>query len=327
MIHQRQHRREQLNNHRIRICLRKALICFAFGLAFVLLVAPAQAVEPGKTSYTAEAVCAFRAIGAQDPDPKTRNPDHLAKRFMNPLWNQRFPGLGLVYQDAKLVMDRMNTGVYYYVNARTLHMDAMLTTTLKAGARQLVIMGAGFDSRAYRFHDSYPQVRFFEIDLPATSANKQQRVQKVLGRKPAWVTFVPIDFNTQTLGEVLGEEVCTYFRSSLADFFSIPAHHLMIYAVSFILFGVGVFAALAIYDYSDLLINIELKFMGMNAWHTAANLTVCTILADMLFAYVVRPWGAYERRTVGKTWIIFFAGFLLGFLSERTVAYKLIGFL
>lgn len=121
------------------------------------------------------------------------------------------------------------------------------------------------------------------------------------------------------------EEVCAYFKSPLADFFCIPAHRLMIYAVSFILFGLGVFAALAIYDYSDQLIRIELKFMGMNAWHTAANLVVCMILADMLFAYIARPWGAYERRTVGRTWIIFFGGFLLGFLSERTVAYQLIG--
>jgi len=66
-------------------------------------------------------------------------------------------------------------------------------------------MGAGFDSRAYRFHEDYPDVRFFEIDLPATSADKQQRVEKILGKRPNWVTFVPIDFNTQTLNEVLGE--------------------------------------------------------------------------------------------------------------------------
>ena len=174
-------------------------------LLLVLLVGQANAVDPGKTSYTAEVVCALRSIGALDPDPKTRNPDHMAKFFVNPALKTRFPGLGLDFEDAKFAMDRMNTGVYYYVNARTLHMDALLGQALKAGFRQVVIMGAGFDSRAYRFHETYPDVRFYEIDLPATSTDKQRRVEMLLGRRPDWVTFVSIDFNTQTLDEVLGK--------------------------------------------------------------------------------------------------------------------------
>jgi methyltransferase (TIGR00027 family) len=185
--------------------LRKTRSGAVFFLIAILLASTAHAVDPGKTSYTAEAVCAFRSIGALDPDPKTRNPDFMAQKFVNRAFKQGFPGLGLDYEDAKFAMDRMNSGVFYYVNARTLHMDAMLTQALKQGARQVVIMGAGFDSRAYRFHDDYPEVRFFEIDLPATSADKQRRVQTILGMAPKWVTYVPIDFNTQTLDEVLGK--------------------------------------------------------------------------------------------------------------------------
>ncbi len=198
-----------MNDHPTWKLLKKRLvnlwINMIFCLVLVLSFSQTHAVEPGKTSYTAEAVCAFRAVGAQDPDPQTRNPDHMAKFFVNPSWNQSFPGLGMDFEDAKLAMDRMNNGVFYYVNARTLHMDAMLTQALKAGFKQVVIMGAGFDSRAYRFHETYPKVRFFEIDLPATSADKQKRVQKIVGQMPDWVTFVPIDFNTQTLDEVLGK--------------------------------------------------------------------------------------------------------------------------
>ncbi len=44
-------------------------------------------------------------------------------------------------------------------------------------------MGAGFDSRAYRFHKAYPEVHFFEIDLPATSADKQHRVEALGGAR------------------------------------------------------------------------------------------------------------------------------------------------
>lgn len=173
------------------------------GLWLILFSTPALAVDPGKTSGTAEATCAFRTIGAIDPDPKTRNPDYLAKHFVNPEWEQRFPGLGLDWEAAKIAMDQMKSGAFYYVNARTLHMDALLVQALKEGCRQVVVLGAGFDSRAYRFHEAYPQVRFFEVDLPATSADKQVRVEKFLGRRPDWVSYVPIDFNTQTLADVL----------------------------------------------------------------------------------------------------------------------------
>jgi len=168
-----------------------------------LLPGQAFGVDPGQISRTAEATCAFRTIGATDPDPKTRNPDYLARHFLNPEWEGRFPGLGMDYAAAKIAMDQMKSGAFYYVNARTLHMDALLAEALQEGCRQVVILGAGFDSRAYRFHDSYPQARFFEVDLPATSMDKQARVEKLLGRRPDWVHFVPIDFNTQSLADVL----------------------------------------------------------------------------------------------------------------------------
>jgi methyltransferase (TIGR00027 family) len=172
-------------------------------MAVVLTAGQARAVEPGKTSSTAEAVCAYRSIGATDPDPKTRNPDDMARLFLNPALKGHFPGLGLPYEEAKVAMDWMKNGVFYYINARTLHMDALLRQALRSGFRQVVVLGAGFDSRAYRFHKDFPNVHFYEVDLPATSKDKQRRVLSILGRAPDWVTFVPIDFNTQTLEAVL----------------------------------------------------------------------------------------------------------------------------
>ncbi len=184
---------------------RKTTFVLIYFLIAALPIGETLAVERGKTSYTAEAVCAVRSIGALDPDPKTRNPDHMAKLFVNHTTMRSFPGLGLEFEDAKLAMDQMNNGLLYYINARTHHMDAMLKKALASGFTQVVIMGAGFDSRAYRFHEAYPHVHFFEIDLPATSEDKQRRVAKILGKRPEWVTFVPIDFNTQTLEDVLGK--------------------------------------------------------------------------------------------------------------------------
>jgi len=177
-----------------------ALLLSALALFLTL---PVRAVEKGKISTTAEVVCAFRSFAALDPDPKTRNPDYMAKDFVSPDITDILPGLGQRFDSAKIAVDTQDTGVFYYVNARTHHMDKLLEQALDDGASQVVILGAGFDSRAYRFHEGYPEVRFFEIDLPTTSQDKQNRVEKILGKKPGWVSYVAINFNNQTLDEVL----------------------------------------------------------------------------------------------------------------------------
>jgi methyltransferase (TIGR00027 family) len=61
-----------------------------------------------------------------------------------------------------------------------------------------VILGAGFDSRAYRMQIG-PNVRVFEVDHPSTQAMKRA----VLGPVPAYVTYAPIDFVREPLDDVL----------------------------------------------------------------------------------------------------------------------------
>jgi methyltransferase (TIGR00027 family) len=87
----------------------------------------------------------------------------------------------------------------YYVNARTQHMDAILKNAAADGITQLVNLGAGYDSRAYRFHKDMPKVKFFEIELPAMIQEKKRRLKLIFDELPDYVAFVPIDFNTQTI--------------------------------------------------------------------------------------------------------------------------------
>ena len=167
----------------------------AFALASAVLAAPA-----GRVSTTAAAVCEFRAIAAQHPDPKLRNPDTLAAKFCEPVQLPR------EYDAAREVIDDDPEAYagYFYVNARTRHVDAHLRDAVAAGATQVVVLGAGFDSRAYRFHHAYPRLAFFEVDLPATIDAKMQAVRRVFGALPGHVHYAPIDFNTQSLDGVLG---------------------------------------------------------------------------------------------------------------------------
>lgn len=166
-------------------------------LGCALLASCAQTLATsGQVSTTAEAVRALRAVGAQHPDPKVRNPDYLAEKFVS----ETFWRTAGYRSDPGRARHNPN---YFWVNARTHHMDALLVEALSQGATQVVNLGGGFDSRAYRFRERFPRARFFELDLPATVAAKRERVIKIFGAVPDRVVLVATDFNTRPLDAVL----------------------------------------------------------------------------------------------------------------------------
>ena len=133
------------------------------------------------------------------PDPRLRGGDLLAAKFCGTL---RLPRK---YEAARDVIDESPESYagFFYVNARTRHIDEQLKAAAREGVEQVLVLGAGFDSRAYRFHDVYPRLKFFEIDLPATTRAKQDAVIRVLGHLPQYVKYVAIDFDAQTLDSEL----------------------------------------------------------------------------------------------------------------------------
>ena len=178
---------------------RKILTSPGWLVLAVALVANAQTLATsGRVSTTAESVCVLRAVAAKHPDPKIRNPDYLAEKFVSEEFWRTSPFR--TYPDRA----RHNPN-YFWVNARTHHMDAVLMQALSTGATQVVNLGAGFDSRAYRFRERFPNVRFFELDLPAMIDAKRQRVVKIFGALPDRVVLVPTDFTARPLDVVLRE--------------------------------------------------------------------------------------------------------------------------
>lgn len=178
-------------------------------LGFIFIPPSAQAApaaEPEKPSHTAQVVAAYRAIGAHDPDEKIRNPDYLAEKFIGSGFLETI-GLSSDFELSRKLLKtrRVMSFVYYYVNARTHHIDTVLKKVASEGVKQVVILGAGYDSRAYRFRKVFPDVKFFEVDLQATQAQKKKRLTEIFGSTPDWVGYAPIDFNTQSLEDVLKE--------------------------------------------------------------------------------------------------------------------------
>ena len=86
--------------------------------------------------------------------------------------------------------------------ARTKYIDDYLQACVSSGVEQVVILGAGYDSRAYRL-DALKKVKVFEVDHPNTQKTKMARLKKTLGHLPSWVTYVPVDFEKDELDEKL----------------------------------------------------------------------------------------------------------------------------
>jgi len=85
--------------------------------------------------------------------------------------------------------------------ARTKYIDDLLQDTIRHGVKQVMILGAGFDTRALRL-DSLRSVPVIEIDHPNTSNFKTSILKKRIGGLPENVSYHQIDFNKQSLDEL-----------------------------------------------------------------------------------------------------------------------------
>jgi len=88
--------------------------------------------------------------------------------------------------------------------SRSRYGEDALDEALKLGIRQYVILGAGFDTFAFRRTDLAKQLQVFEVDHPVTQGMKQQRIAMAGWGMPANLQFVPIDFTQESLTEALG---------------------------------------------------------------------------------------------------------------------------
>src|ERR1700729_1990211 len=88
-----------------------------------------------------------------------------------------------------------------FMAARSRYAEDELARAVAQGVTQYVILGAGLDTFAYR--NPHPGLRVFEIDHPATQAWKRGQLQAAGIPIPPSLTFVPIDFEKQTLADGL----------------------------------------------------------------------------------------------------------------------------
>ena len=102
------------------------------------------------------------------------------------------------------LQDRMMPGQFEAFGHRKIYIQQQVEAALQQGARQVLIVGAGFDTLCLRLAPKYDQVQFFEVDHPATSAAKTNGIQQV--GQPANMFQIAADLGEQSLPKVLAED-------------------------------------------------------------------------------------------------------------------------
>ena len=112
---------------------------------------------------------------------------------------------------------RHSRRVRAFLAARSRYSEDQLASAVRNGVDQYVILGAGLDTSAYRSPFTDGRLRSFEVDHPPTQAWKREALASAGIAVPETLTFVPIDFETQTLGDSLR---AAGFDTGRAAFFS-----------------------------------------------------------------------------------------------------------
>lgn len=165
-----------------------------------------------KTSRTAEYTCMSRAASYMEKRECYKGTDEISYMLVPTFIKGilRFPRLCQLYH--KLFAAK---GIYEYVIARTKYMDSVFMDALEKGFHQIVIFGAGFDSRAQRFNHLNRITRIFELDAPITQEEKRKAFKEKNILIPENLIFVPINFNKESLAEKLADAGFEEGRKSL----------------------------------------------------------------------------------------------------------------
>ena len=150
-------------------------------------------------SRTAEDATFIRICESQKPENERICYDPLAIHFISP------ETLELLQKNPNMEKENEVTfrGVASTISARVRYFDDFVKKSIDEGIEQLVILGAGHDTRAYRIDDLKENVKVFEVDHPGTQGVKIEKLKELFGSLPDHVEYIPIDFEIETLDHKL----------------------------------------------------------------------------------------------------------------------------
>ena len=143
-------------------------------------------MREGEPSRTAFGAAAMRAVHQEVDDPRIFT-DPLARRILGP---------GPLPERS-----RERPRLRLFIAVRHRFAEDALAAAVARGTDQVVVLGAGLDTFAYR--NPHPGTWVFEVDHPATAAWKREQLAEVGIEVPDDLTYVDVDFETDELLERL----------------------------------------------------------------------------------------------------------------------------
>jgi methyltransferase (TIGR00027 family) len=140
--------------------------------------------EPSRTAYSA---ARYRAAHQLIEDGRIFT-DPLAVRILGT-------------PEEELLTDAPRRGMRVFVAARSRFAEDAVAAAVERGVRQVVVLGAGLDTFAYR--NPYADVRVVEVDHPDTQTWKRARLADAGIEVPASLSYVGVDFERESLAERL----------------------------------------------------------------------------------------------------------------------------
>ena len=154
-------------------------------------------------SRTAQYMALFRAIETARPSQKRLFDDPFASIFLDNRLKiivkiSSVPPFGRLISS---IIQKKGPGALSSGIARTKYIDDLLQQTSDDGVKQVIILGAGFDTRALRLK-FLRNISVIEIDHPDTARFKIRKLKNIMDKSPRNVKYYQLDFNKQSLNNL-----------------------------------------------------------------------------------------------------------------------------
>jgi methyltransferase (TIGR00027 family) len=182
---------------------RRALVVDPFGNTVGIMRPVAetgQRTVEQQPSETALGTAILRAVACNDNRQEVTARDGLARLFLTPDLQRLLTNPAMT---ERMVKDYFFPGAYEFIIARTAFFDDIVLNAFDEGVSQMVFLGAGYDTRPYRFRDKNKQTAIFEVDAPATQQRKRTVLTDAAVAIPASVKYIGVNFSTDDLRAAL----------------------------------------------------------------------------------------------------------------------------
>ena len=154
-----------------------------------------------KAINTSVGVAWVRATGMLYPKEKRLFEDPYSEKLLPPFYKffiflQRSPKINDAIVRSR---EKSTSGIMGWMFCRFRYIDDVLKDSIaKKEIETVVNLGVGMDCRAY-YIPGIESIRYFEVDHPSVIKQKKAKMEKILGKLPGHVIYVPVDFEKQSL--------------------------------------------------------------------------------------------------------------------------------